>query len=723
MATTPTSIGPIGARQINQSLYVGHSDLTTIQSAVTAAASIGGQFVIVIPFDYAGSDTIAAVTGGSSSIEILDQRLSQTQTYIWSGTAYGPADFIQQKGYVTSGMPAIPPASALVLGFDPPGTLGAGTARLDVCANPGMGMPAFQLTGIPSNGTASQAFLRTEVSGVGNYPAAGLPQIEMPVQLGLFNEGFNNYNLWTGGGYITGGQGMTVWAKAAENAIDLQGLTIGGAYDQTIRLNLLGGGVQIGPITFDGAGNIVGVTGMLGVTSIGAVNFISSGVVMANDIQATTCEVDSSPVRTFANTPDGPGQGMVWPTEGIAVSLGSTWQNPSINPASLATWPAAGIPVSTGSAWGTSLAPGSLATYPAAGIAVSTGSAWALSLSPTSVATWPAAGIPVSTGSAWTTPIDPTTVVVVNAQGHAQISGTFTAGTAFSLLPTSAAPTMSIQSQATPYQVALFGSISTTTGILGGYQFDGYTSDFSSGTTWLRMSQLTGQSPAIAFNGNMTVNGNIGATGDLTGGNNGMKIHWDGSSGYIDCGLNLLINAINATPNFGLIVTGNLIADGTKNFRITHPLDETKHLTHACLEGPENGLYYRGESVTEGGWAEIILPHYFEAIVKPDERTVLLTPIFEEEDEPIGKLAASRVKEGKFRVWSEAVSQKFCWEVIAVRGDVPPLEVETYKGDANDFRGDRAGASEDGKSDPADDVPATANPTATKRTRRNDPKT
>ena len=59
MATTPTSIGPIGARQINQSLYVGHSDLTTIQSAVTAAASIGGQFVIVIPFDYAGSDTIA----------------------------------------------------------------------------------------------------------------------------------------------------------------------------------------------------------------------------------------------------------------------------------------------------------------------------------------------------------------------------------------------------------------------------------------------------------------------------------------------------------------------------------------------------------------------------------------------------------------------------------------------------------------------------------------
>jgi hypothetical protein len=42
-------------------------------------------------------------------------------------------------------------------------------------------------------------------------------------------------------------------------------------------------------------------------------------------------------------------------------------------------------------------------------------------------------------------------------------------------------------------------------------------------------------------------------------------------------------------------------------------------------------------------------------------------------------LAASRVKEGKFKVWSGLPTQKFYWEVKAVRADIEPLEVEPMK--------------------------------------------
>jgi hypothetical protein len=118
-----------------------------------------------------------------------------------------------------------------------------------------------------------------------------------------------------------------------------------------------------------------------------------------------------------------------------------------------------------------------------------------------------------------------------------------------------------------------------------------------------------------------------------------------------------------------------LTVSGAKSFRITHPRDETKYLTHSCLEGPENGVYYRGEGMTTDSWAEITLPDYFEALTLKEGRTVYLTPLFEDDAEIIGTVAASRVVDGRFRVWSAVPSQKFYWEVMAVRGDVPELQV------------------------------------------------
>ncbi|GAA2705174.1 hypothetical protein ACFY2R_05875 [Micromonospora olivasterospora] len=131
-----------------------------------------------------------------------------------------------------------------------------------------------------------------------------------------------------------------------------------------------------------------------------------------------------------------------------------------------------------------------------------------------------------------------------------------------------------------------------------------------------------------------------------------------------------------------------LYANGTirgksKQFAIDHPLDapdaaERRQLIHAALEGPENGVYYRGEGRLRGGAAEVRLPDYFEALTRAEGRTVTLTPIFED-DEPVSPLAASRVRDGGFRVRTvdgAPAEHAFYWQVYAVRADLEPLAVE-----------------------------------------------
>ena len=142
---------------------------------------------------------------------------------------------------------------------------------------------------------------------------------------------------------------------------------------------------------------------------------------------------------------------------------------------------------------------------------------------------------------------------------------------------------------------------------------------------------------------------------------------------------------INYAGDFegGVRVQGpSFSVSGTKNFLIDHPLDpEHKELVHSTLEGPEAGVFYRGEAQLSNGEATVTLPDYFEALTREEDRTVLLTPKFEG-DEQVSMLAASGVKDGKFRVRmidSKNPSQKFYWEVKAVRADVEILEVEKTK--------------------------------------------
>lgn len=68
---------------------------------------------------------------------------------------------------------------------------------------------------------------------------------------------------------------------------------------------------------------------------------------------------------------------------------------------------------------------------------------------------------------------------------------------------------------------------------------------------------------------------------------------------------------------------GKINTQGWKHFDIKHPTKEGHRLRHSCLEGPENGVYYRGKLV-DGN--VIQLPDYWRGLVDPETITVNLTP-------------------------------------------------------------------------------------------------
>jgi hypothetical protein len=116
------------------------------------------------------------------------------------------------------------------------------------------------------------------------------------------------------------------------------------------------------------------------------------------------------------------------------------------------------------------------------------------------------------------------------------------------------------------------------------------------------------------------------------------------------------------------------IGIGTKTFVIQHPLEPAKYLVHACLEGPEAGVYYRGTAYIPEKVIEIELPLYADALAT--EFTVHVTPILQDDDyDLIPTVAASRVKQGKFKVYSTIP----CIVDYVVFGKRCPVEIEPLK--------------------------------------------
>jgi hypothetical protein len=116
----------------------------------------------------------------------------------------------------------------------------------------------------------------------------------------------------------------------------------------------------------------------------------------------------------------------------------------------------------------------------------------------------------------------------------------------------------------------------------------------------------------------------------------------------------------------------------TKTFVIEHPTNDNKYLVHACLEGPEAGVYYRGRGeITNNEYVEIKLPHYAEKLAH--DFTVQITPIY---GNKIVTLNSSEIENNAFKVYGE--NSKFHWTVYGNRHDInvePDKDTVNVKGD------------------------------------------
>jgi len=122
-----------------------------------------------------------------------------------------------------------------------------------------------------------------------------------------------------------------------------------------------------------------------------------------------------------------------------------------------------------------------------------------------------------------------------------------------------------------------------------------------------------------------------------------------------------------------------------KLFDMKHPSPEMEgyRLAHACIEGPEVGVYYRGRLRNE---KEIILPDYWKDLVHMNSISVQLQPIGAHQD-----IIVKRWDIEKIYLQSKSGIPIDCfYHVYAERKDVNGLIVE-YEGETCEDHPDREG--------------------------------
>ena len=121
-------------------------------------------------------------------------------------------------------------------------------------------------------------------------------------------------------------------------------------------------------------------------------------------------------------------------------------------------------------------------------------------------------------------------------------------------------------------------------------------------------------------------------------------------------------------------VSANTGSFSIKPFNIPHPSPDKEgmRLVHACLEGPENGVYFRGRVTNK---KEIFLPPYWKDLVDWTTITVSLTPVGSHQD-----VIVKRWDEEKIYLQSNGGMPIDCfYHVYGTRKDVAPLPVEMEK--------------------------------------------
>lgn len=120
----------------------------------------------------------------------------------------------------------------------------------------------------------------------------------------------------------------------------------------------------------------------------------------------------------------------------------------------------------------------------------------------------------------------------------------------------------------------------------------------------------------------------------------------------------------NVTINGDLNVTGN-ISKGGGTFKIDHPLDpENKYLVHSFVESPEMINIYGGTIITgEDSLAIVKLPDYFEASNKDFRYQLTVIGSFEQ------AIIIKEISNNSFIIATSNPNVKVCWQVTAIRAD------------------------------------------------------
>jgi predicted acyltransferase (DUF342 family) len=133
----------------------------------------------------------------------------------------------------------------------------------------------------------------------------------------------------------------------------------------------------------------------------------------------------------------------------------------------------------------------------------------------------------------------------------------------------------------------------------------------------------------------MQLDGGITVTNDLVlggvlSGAGGNPVNIDTANVATDLTVNRDVSILNdlLVAN-DLDVFGDLTVFGIKFFAQPHPMDSTKVITYAALEGPEAGTYVRGTAQLVDGEVMIELPESFRLVTSEEGLTAQITPLEE----------------------------------------------------------------------------------------------
>ena len=182
----------------------------------------------------------------------------------------------------------------------------------------------------------------------------------------------------------------------------------------------------------------------------------------------------------------------------------------------------------------------------------------------------------------------------------------------------------------------------------------------------------------IKTDGNLIVVGNVTAANLVSGNGTANYItKWNdtksiANSQIFDDGTYVGVNtAVNTT--YRLQVNGSFAAT-TKSFDIVHPTISGKRLIYASLEGPENGVYFRGRNNNN----EINLPHYWSGLVHDDSITVDLTSVGKRKDGKIRNYSVDQIGHNKVYIHTDSDDNiyDYYYTIFAERKDVSRLITE-----------------------------------------------